>query len=86
MYVSKALLVLLLTPIAIIGRPLFYISTTIDESIKGDWKGFFFLLIFVPLSPLLVLYASWELLSKPNDLCVLPIQSIFVALFTGRNC
>lgn len=83
MYVPMALLVLLLTPIALVGRPLFYIAQIGEDAVMGNgFKGFALLPILLVISPLIVLYASLELLLKSN-LGSYSAHNIFVELFIG---
>lgn len=85
MYVPKALLVLLLTPIALIVRPLFYVAMVIVEAIRGiGFKGFALLPLLLVISPLAVLYASLGLLLG-GDLGNFSMRNICIELFTGMN-
>ena len=83
MYVPMALLVLFLTPIALIGRPLFYVMQIVDDCIKGNsLKGLSLLPILLVISPLAVLYTSLELLCK-SKLGNFSVHNVFVKLFVG---
>jgi len=85
MYLPKALFVLFIMTIALIGRPLFYIAMAVEDAVKGNGlKGFVLLPVLLIIAIPAVLYASLGLLLN-SDLGSFSVRDISEELFTGMN-
>jgi len=85
MYLPKALFVLFIMAIALIGRPLFYIAMAVEDAVKGNgFKGFVLLPVLLIIAIPAVLYSSLGLLLN-GDLGSFSVRDISEELFTGMN-